>query len=502
MSSGHPISVSLILIFLLLTTSHLSKGAPREEETDWRTLAIRDLKDANRILSQEHPGPVDKENPFFRDWMLRGTQESMKLIERVENEFGYRYALLYYIKGFQDSHLNFDFSDKLEAPNLEWPGLIIAYRQNQFVVHYRSKDTKLFGELPPINSILLSCDGRKVLDILQTDVLPYMGNPNLQAHWVMYSPYILFDHKNPFVQRPRNCIFQEGKTRRAYNFNYHPALTHLKDPLTKASFGTSPEMNVKKIKKNFYWVNIPSFQIDQAKDRKRFFRLISTLKKIRSAQKIVIDLRHNRGGAPRWGDEVLNALFTPEYTSYRLFAKPSRRYGQIRVSPENLKHYQGILNQLKKQGLKKSPSYRAIETSIASIQFGLKKGLALTPAPSRNESYPSPVRAEIYFLTDGHCASACLIFADKLLQFPRVAHIGFPTSADSTYLEGRYKTLYSNLTRLYFAVLVDRYRSRGYNEPLEPLVTWHGDWDNRSLMEWVAQLPSPSLLRKENLKTQ
>ncbi len=480
----------LFLLFFCL------KAVTAHASVDWKALALKDLNHINQILKDHHPGPADRENPFFRDWILRGTSETKKLIERIQSADGYRYALLYYVKGFQDSHLNFEFDPSLGAPSLEWSGLIISYRKQNFIVHSSSKNTKVFGDLPPKDSVLVSCDGRKALDIIQADLLPFMGNPNLEAHWALYAPYILFDHKNPFVQRPRNCLFQIGKELKSFELKYETAKETIRDQINKAAFGTAQEFSFRKVGKSIYWVRIPTFDLNTKREVQLFQRLIKSIPQARNARRVVFDLRHNRGGAPRWGDQILNRFFTPEYTSYRLFAKPSRRYGQIRASEENLAHYKMILKKLKKQGLKNSPSYKAIQTSIKSIQFSLKNKLKLTPPPASNDAYPSPVKAEVFFLTDGHCASACLIFADKLLQFPNVAHIGFPTSADSAYLEGRYKLLKSKRARLYFAVLVDRYRSRGYNEPLFPKVTWQGDWQEKELMEWVRNLPTPSTLEK------
>ena len=47
------------------------------------------------------------------------------------------------------------------------------------------------------------------------------------------------------------------------------------------------------------------------------------------------------------------------------------------------------------------------------------------------------VSAKIFLLTDGHCVSACLGFADRLLAIPGAVHIGSPISADSNYMEVR-----------------------------------------------------------------
>lgn len=125
---------------------------------------------------------------------------------------------------------------------------------------------------------------------------------------------------------------------------------------------------------------------------------------------------------------------------------------------------------------------------FTQVRDGMKKGLKnrdvffrpiattslwtyskLTTMP-RNE-----VTAKVILLTDGHCASACLDFADLLLAMPGVIHIGSVTSGDTSYMEVRDITLPSGVAGLSLATKVYRNRPRGYNEFYTPRYVWEGE---------------------------
>ena len=46
---------------------------------------------------------------------------------------------------------------------------------------------------------------------------------------------------------------------------------------------------------------------------------------------------------------------------------------------------------------------------------------------------PNLREGRVLLLTDGDCASACLDFADLVLQLPGTTHLGLPTSADAVF---------------------------------------------------------------------
>jgi hypothetical protein len=95
----------------------------------------------------------------------------------------------------------------------------------------------------------------------------------------------------------------------------------------------------------------------------------------------------------------------------------------------------------------------------------------------------------VVLLTDGYCASACLDFADWLLNLPGVLHVGRQTDADTVYMDVRNERLPSGLGAFTIAQKVYRDRARGHNEPYEPAHRYDGDLaDTGAVQAWVRSL--------------
>lgn len=91
-------------------------------------------------------------------------------------------------------------------------------------------------------------------------------------------------------------------------------------------------------------------------------------------------------------------------------------------------------------------------------------------------------------MTDGLRGSACLDFADLLLEAGAL-HVGGPTYADTSYMELRTEALPSGAGRLAFAIKVYRGRKRASGRPHVPKRRWTGDFsDTAGLERWVLGL--------------
>ena len=74
---------------------------------------------------------------------------------------------------------------------------------------------------------------------------------------------------------------------------------------------------------------------------------------------------------------------------------------------------------------------------------------------------------KVVLVTDEHCASACLDFADLVRSVPGAIHMGQATSADTLYMDiGRVALPSGN--HLVIPLKVWRNRLRGNNEVLQP----------------------------------
>ena len=100
----------------------------------------------------------------------------------------------------------------------------------------------------------------------------------------------------------------------------------------------------------------------------------------------------------------------------------------------------------------------------------------------------------MFFLTDHACFSACLDFADVILNIPDVIHIGLETKADAVYIDNRAVWLPSGNGRLGFSMKVYRNRQRGHNESYVPDLIWEGDIrDDKALEDWIIELSQTSI---------
>jgi hypothetical protein len=108
---------------------------------------------------------------------------------------------------------------------------------------------------------------------------------------------------------------------------------------------------------------------------------------------------------------------------------------------------------------------------------------ALKPAPA------SPVKAQVFVLTDYGCASACISFVDELRRIPGVTQVGRETAVDSRSGTPLNYRLPSGNGELTVPSLVREGRERGDNIPWRPDVRFDGDIaDTQAVLAWIETL--------------
>jgi hypothetical protein len=255
-----------------------------------------------------------------------------------------------------------------------------------------------------------------------------------------------------------------------------------------------------------FWIGIPTFQhIEREQLRMLVESVKAREKELRNARAIVIDTRGNFGGTTIWANKLAEAIFTPRVLSA---AEPRqerdrRVASELRSSPENITYLRNFVAGL--QGTDVEKARRTFSTRLKEIEraakrsppvarVGYKKATragGMTTLRPRDAASPFP--AQVYFLSNGSCASTCLIFADKVLMVPGVQLIGSATSGDALYGEVRSQKLPSGLTDLIFPQAVDRGRGRGALETYQPDIPYDGPWDDTSVRTWVLSLIEPGV---------
>jgi hypothetical protein len=478
-----------VLAAFLFMSVHSDIEASEERKSPWADIALADIDAIYQLIKENHPGPVDEQNPAYRIDMESNYQEARKVAQDVENYDGYYFAVKYFADSFNDGHVS--LGDVVAKKRYAWPGFAVVLVGGNFLV--QRADATSGEKYPQVGDRVLACDGRKPDDMLQEDIKKYYGVDGLVAEDVMDSPHLFIDYGNPFVERPKECQFSRGTETFSATLNWTSISSEKMETIRKQLTGLDrPDYGVTEFAENAYWISLPSFQTSN-KNTKELKGIIKTVTEmadtLQNADTIVFDVRGNTGGNSSWGDRVLKALWGSEIFAH---AGPGWSFIDWRVSEDNIaannyfadlylgvdgeeggrvKYFRGIAAALQKEMDAGNTFYRITNTS-----------------PTRDQK-PAPPKAKIFLLTNSTCFSACLDFADTVRSIPGATHIGSPTRADAIYIDNWAVSLPSGLTRLSYSMKVYRGRIRGHNEPYVPHIAYEGgDWSTQALQLWVSSL--------------
>lgn len=490
------VAVALVLGFITPTSGAAGgQDGSGVSQTDWSQAALEDLSFIRTTIADNHPGPVDPENPGFRDWQERGYEIARRLAARTETASGYYFALMRYVVGFNDGHLvllpGASFS-------MSWssPGFVLKRSAGQYeVATVQSPDVA-----PPVGAVLLSCDGRPADDLARERVGDFLSPWEPEARRYGMAPYVLLDGGNPFVPRPRTCAFASAGSRHRYVLDWKPVGDV--GTLVAEAIGTSMLDNEMRRVGDGYWLSLPrllmSGQLAQTEALEAITDRVSRERdELRNATFIVFDLRSNTGGSSTWVRRIADLLWGSDYIDAR---QPGSDAIDHRVSPGNYEHFRRIRDEYFTDAAR--PGYDYVHALVAGLEAGLARGDTFfrysgaaggpesTSKASREVADGTDLAAPVFVLTDHTCASACLDAVDLLLA-AGATQIGGATSGDTPYMEVRSETLPTGYMDLVFPTKVYRGRPRGSNEAYVPApeLTWDGRPDDTAGLEvWVREL--------------
>lgn len=278
----------------------------------WSDVALDDLHFIRAILRENHPGPLDSANPWFRDWFDRGFREATALAARAESYPGYYFSIQYFMNGFQDGHLGALGDDRLSEPKLSrrWPGFLVRLEGDAFVVFNPA------GTAPavPSGSRLVECDGRTA-DALAADILgTYIGLWSVRGVRARLAPYLLIDEGNPFAGRAARCTFDVGGRSTTVDLTWAPVANQaLASWLRVMDQPPSQPIGLRAFGARRYWISLPSFAGGDSATVAALLRvrdeIAAKADDLRAADLIVFDVRGNGGGNSQFGDEIAAALW-------------------------------------------------------------------------------------------------------------------------------------------------------------------------------------------------
>lgn len=482
------------LLLILLFNSHVSANP-------WSDLVNQDLDFVYQTISENHPGPVDIQNSWFKKHLEDGFKLAKKDANQVSSYDDYEAIIARYISGFNDGHLGINF--KLLRKQTLWPGFLVAKQGNDFIVTDVASSN---SEMPQRNWTLISCDSESATNMMRKYVFPFKrGNPELDGQWVLLAPWLLQGNFHQWSPQLKSCTFSNNSKVISLKLNYQKI--DERDLLARVkaiNLNPNRRTSLKNIDKDIVWISLPTFN-PEGNELQEMQKVVATVSKQRRAKAVVFDVRGNTGGSSLWGHDILAALYG-EYFKNLISAadQASKTYVEWRVSKGNLEHVEGIGPWLKERHGENSEGYKTFVKIAADMKVALNKGESLMreyelsgPVKISSSDSKPLTKTKLILLTDGYCGSACLDFMDMALRIPGAIHIGGSTNADTVYMEIRHEDLPSGLGRLGFATKVYRNRPRGNNVAYKPSIFWHGSLANtRALQNWIVEEVVPNYLIK------
>ncbi len=499
--TGRGRTVGTLAMVLMGSWTWRGEAAPPVPPNPWAAFAEADLRSMRDTLRAQHPGPVDARNPGFTQWLEQGHARALERARQATSFEGWQHALKLYANGFRDAHLNVQFT--VQPVKNRWPGWTVALREGKYVV--TTGGAAPVRDAPAVGSELVSCDGRAPEALLAEDVLPYDGNPALEASRMAVAPLLFLDRGNPWRKLPERCTVREGGQEREVTLVWRGLeASEGQQRVQAAAFGPPPPFAIRDFGPGGVWVSLPLFFGTTPEVQASLEEAVRRASSWRERSVIVLDVRGNNGGSSQWGRDLLRGLYGDDFeASLKDSGAKEPRYVEWRVSPENQRYLVTIEALLAQQFGKEAPVLGRIRRTSQGLAGAQARGETLWREPEAKEEtraeaaaagpVPNPVKGRVFVLTDGKCVSACLDFLEGALRFPGVTHVGLPTVADTPYMELRGERLPSGLAQFNFAMKVYRNNPRS-GQPFVPVHRFAGDISDTAAVErWVLGLTGPSV---------
>jgi hypothetical protein len=478
-----------VLAVVLFFSAHSDIGASEEMKSPWVDIALADIDAIHQLIEENHPGPVDEQNPAYRKSMESNYQKARDLAEDVENYNGYYFSVKYFVDSFNDGHIS--LRDTVAKKRYSWPGFAVVLVGKEFLVQHAEASP---GEkYPQVGDRILSCDGRNPHDMLQEDIKKYYGVDGLVAEDVMDSPHLFIDYGNPFIERLKECQFSRDAETLSATLNWKSISSEEMETIRKQMTGLNrPDYGVTEFSENAYWITLPSFQTsdENTKQLKGIIKTVGEMAEaLQEADTVVFDMRGNTGGNSSWGDQILRTLWGREIFDH---AGPGWSFIDWRVSEGNIKannYFADLYLGVDGEEGGRVKYFRRLAAALQKERDAGNTFYRITNKAPTKDQKPEPPKAKVFLLTNFTCFSACLDFADTVRSIPGATHIGSPTRADAIYIDNWAEPLPSGLGRLSYSMKVYRGRTRGHNEPYIPHIAYEGgDWSTPALQLWVSSL--------------
>jgi hypothetical protein len=439
----------------------------------WQEQARTDLAAVRTTIELAHPGAIDNQNPQFRLWMQQGYEQALtQWVPQVTTYDGMLAAVRFYVAGFQDWHLF--YSDNARAvAHMRSPGFKVVLAEGRPTIVSAAEHWPV--PLPPIGAELLNCDGEPAATLVEQRVAPFLDTRDLASSraslWSELS-IALFSSLEL-----RSCQFRSpsGVTV-TLPVQYEDMPTAEWFKMMGAGRKPLPRQNRASIADGTLWIEAANFNLDPD-GVKELETLLQALREAQGIKRIVFDVRRNGGGDSGVGERIFEAA-----TGGIMYDDANENllpqiYAQWRVSDVAITTVSSTAQNMSALYGEHSEQAEVTTRRLAELRDAKAKnvdwvyqraGPRIDRAEmTRRHGHLRTRDVPIVLLTDSHCASACLNFADEVLQVPGSTQVGSATSADTVYIDvGRVELPSGNV--LVLPLKVWRNTLRGNNQPLVP----------------------------------
>lgn len=469
------------------------------------------LNSVHAAISDIHPGVVVSQDPDFEYWFKEGYLQSLKMTEQATSSHLEVMPALFYVKGFQDVHVNLmqrstlkNIKRNLMNPPL-WAGWATQMRGDSVIVadvpeSWNSKRNQL--NLPDSGSEIISCDGLPVKEYIKNYILPFIdARADVHVAWSQSAPYIsMADGMTRFfLSRPDECLVRSpGGESRSIKLQWSPfegdAREFRRLFFTEANWpeGLKDEYAWKFLSPEVLWVKVGTLR-SSGELIEKLDKLCDQLRLL-EAKKIVIDLRGNGGGNSLNGTKVLQALYDKSYylahikhyldrsgydgstrywrVSERALHLTRKKFDSVRSNGQS--YFDNLYLNLvlaNKQGSEIyaehiAPGTNDIKNIYEQASYGLNKG-------------------KLYVVTDSKCASSCITLLNEAKEILEAVHLGEQANPGTKFNEVVEIKLGD-----YSLILPTRYDpNKESNRAQKVDIPFNGDInDTQSLQNWVRQI--------------
>ena len=452
-----------------------------ESADAWRRLARADLDAAQALILENHPGAVaELGDDAFRRRLREGYDLARERIAGVDGYVGYTAVLAGFATGFGDEHIW--STPRLRGVPYAWAGLTMTRRGGAWVVAGQDGDDQGL-----VGARLASCDGEPA-EAVAASRLAFRVSAPVEAQYIAHGGFMFVDDGNPFLSRPRTCVFESADGPVSVEMEWRPVATpRLGEALNAAAGGAQAGFGVRR-SGDHWWIAIERLSDEAAAVVDSFEAQAPDW---RDSPALVIDLRGNGGGDSRHGRRLADVIYGADHTAARLRGGTACA-ALWRASPGNVAHVRAFAARAQDP-----QTARYYETLADDIDRAIAEGRPFDEpipdcAPGEPTAAAAPAPAytgQVVVVTDHACFSSCLLMVRDLRTLG-ATHVGEATNVSTRYMEVREIVLPSGLTN--FSTL-QKVAIGGDADigPFTPAHVFPGQMSDTTALEaWIAGLLS------------